>query len=303
MTTNQWTIPVDVLKVAGDQTGWYLDGQLSISVSDLQDGLLKTGMLLNPDGTLVAPVGVVKEGGCTWLYSPKGSVDAVLERLMRFKLRSKVVFEQAGGSAAGLYGITADDIKVRLNDIQDKGFGWICSDITKVGDIYRVEMFRPIAGDELDESDRRPSEHEEEIARSIAGQPRWAAEIFPGMNPMELGSSYVRSHADFTKGCYTGQELIERVDSRGYNTPRHLSGFIVRGSSNECLSQIERVVERDGKQVFSISSLFSYPGTNCQIGMGFVHRIGGEFLDRYTAGSLEFTMVEPGAVLSALNEI
>ena len=32
----------------------------------------------------------------------------------------------------------------------------------------------------------------------------------------------------FTKGCYTGQELVARVDSRGDNTPRRLR--IVSGS-------------------------------------------------------------------------
>ena len=32
----------------------------------------------------------------------------------------------------------------------------------------------------------------------------------------------------FTKGCYTGQELVARVDSRGDNTPRRLR--VVRGA-------------------------------------------------------------------------
>ena len=31
----------------------------------------------------------------------------------------------------------------------------------------------------------------------------------------------------FTKGCYTGQELVARIDSRGSNVPRHLRGLLL----------------------------------------------------------------------------
>jgi folate-binding Fe-S cluster repair protein YgfZ len=30
----------------------------------------------------------------------------------------------------------------------------------------------------------------------------------------------------FTKGCYTGQELVARIDSRGGNVPRRLVGIV-----------------------------------------------------------------------------
>jgi folate-binding Fe-S cluster repair protein YgfZ len=32
----------------------------------------------------------------------------------------------------------------------------------------------------------------------------------------------VTSSVDFTKGCFLGQELVARIDSRGGNTPRNL---------------------------------------------------------------------------------
>lgn len=302
MRVNHWTIPIDVFKVAGDQAEWYLDGQLSVSVSALEQGSLRTGLLLNPDGTLVAPVGVAKDDDCIYLYSPRGSSVAVVERLMRFKLRSKVSFEPSSGSAVGLYGLTKDEIENSVNDLQSDSSGLVCGESVQVGDIYFVELFHRMSVDVHHDSDLRLSGEEEGIARSIAGQPCWGAEIVAGMNPMDLGSSYVRSHADFAKGCYTGQELIERVDSRGYNTPRRLSGFIVRGNVEDSLNEGNRIVEHEGKRVFSISSLFSYPEANCQIGLGFVHRIGGKFLTRHVADTVEFTVVEPGSVLSGLKE-
>ena len=30
----------------------------------------------------------------------------------------------------------------------------------------------------------------------------------------------------FTKGCFTGQELVARIDSRGGNVPRHLRALV-----------------------------------------------------------------------------
>ena len=47
------------------------------------------------------------------------------------------------------------------------------------------------------------------------------AEIVPGETiPAETGLDEVA--ISFTKGCYPGQELVERMDSRGSTAPRHL---------------------------------------------------------------------------------
>ena len=51
-------------------------------------------------------------------------------------------------------------------------------------------------------------------ARIEAGWPAMGAEIVPGETiPAETGVTDVA--VDFRKGCYPGQELVERMDSRG----------------------------------------------------------------------------------------
>jgi tRNA-modifying protein YgfZ len=58
--------------------------------------------------------------------------------------------------------------------------------------------------------------------RIAAAWPRMGQEIIPGETiPAETGQAEVA--VSYTKGCYPGQELVERMDSRGSTAPRHLS--------------------------------------------------------------------------------
>ncbi len=54
----------------------------------------------------------------------------------------------------------------------------------------------------------------------------------------------------FTKGCYTGQELVARIDSRGGNVPRHLRVVRIEGEV-----RLGATVEHDGKSVGSLTSV------------------------------------------------
>jgi tRNA-modifying protein YgfZ len=57
--------------------------------------------------------------------------------------------------------------------------------------------------------------------RIAAMWPKMGVEIIPGETiPAETGLAEVA--VSFTKGCYPGQELVERMDSRGSTAPRHL---------------------------------------------------------------------------------
>ena len=62
----------------------------------------------------------------------------------------------------------------------------------------------------------------DEDARIAACWPKMGAEIVPGETiPAETGLAEVA--VSFTKGCYPGQELVERMDSRGSTAPRRLA--------------------------------------------------------------------------------
>ncbi|QXC62550.1 hypothetical protein KSP35_07065 [Aquihabitans sp. G128] len=68
-----------------------------------------------------------------------------------------------------------------------------------------------------------------EALRIRAGAPRWGAELDADTIPATVGQWAIDSSVSFTKGCYTGQELVARIDSRGGNVPRRLAAVVLDG--------------------------------------------------------------------------
>lgn len=55
-----------------------------------------------------------------------------------------------------------------------------------------------------------------EISRIEAGIPRFGQDINPKSMPPEMGSAFDARHVSYNKGCYTGQEVLMRLHSRGH---------------------------------------------------------------------------------------
>ncbi len=68
-----------------------------------------------------------------------------------------------------------------------------------------------------------------EVLRIECGVPAMGAELTESTIPAEAGQWLIDASVSFTKGCYTGQELVARIDSRGGNVPRPLRGVLVDG--------------------------------------------------------------------------
>src|SRR6202044_1593891 len=63
-----------------------------------------------------------------------------------------------------------------------------------------------------------------EACRIVSGIPAMGSELTEKTIAAEAG--LVDRSVSFTKGCYTGQELVARLDARGNNVPRRLVGVI-----------------------------------------------------------------------------
>lgn len=96
-------------------------------------------------------------------------------------------------------------------------------------------------------------------SRVEARWPAMGAELDDKTIPAETG--LVDRAVSFTKGCYTGQELVARIDSRGGNVPRHLRLLRLAGPAPEGAA-----IEVDGKERGVLTSV------DGDAALAYVHR-------------------------------
>lgn len=102
----------------------------------------------------------------------------------------------------------------------DAGFG--------EGLLGRLNRFkiRVKAETSLTTTTRAGADGDVEHDRIVAGWPRLGSEIVPG-ETIPGGTGLTAIAVNFTKGCYPGQELVERMDSRAAQAPRTLRRLTV----------------------------------------------------------------------------
>jgi folate-binding protein YgfZ len=111
-----------------------------------------------------------------------------------------------------------------------------------------------------------------EAARIEAGMPVNGREVVEGAIAAELG--LVERTVSFTKGCFTGQELVARLDARGSNVARRLCGLVFESASSDTLAPVgSRVVTAEGaREVGTLSSVAWSPGLHAGVALARLHR-------------------------------
>ncbi len=195
----------DVIRVSGPDASTYLHGQLSQATGSLQVGESTWAFLLQPTGKVEVLVRVWHNAPETFVLDTDGGFGEVMTaRLKRFKIRVNAEIEPLDWTC----------LAVR---------GGIVDDATAPGSVVGWGGGRDLLGAEVTPPDgvAPGSPGDLEDARIAACWPAMGAEIVPGETiPAETG--VVAEAVSFTKGCYPGQELVERMDSRGASAPRHL---------------------------------------------------------------------------------
>ena len=119
------------------------------------------------------------------------------------------------------------------------------------------------------------------VQRLELGAPWYSYDYGEKQIPNEAG--LLESHLSFTKGCYTGQEIVERVRSRGHvNRQRVNLRF-----DGETVPQSGDALTVGGSEVGYITRAALHPVLGVAIGMGYVRRennsLGGEL--QWTGGT------------------
>jgi folate-binding protein YgfZ len=123
-----------------------------------------------------------------------------------------------------------------------------------------------------------------ETARIEAGIPRFGADMDETNIPLECG---IESRAIvYNKGCYIGQEVINRIHSVGHVT-RELRGLRLADDLKRFPQKHDKLFHA-GKEVGYVTSAVKSPSLNAHIALGYVRReanqIGNELTLRTAAG-------------------
>jgi folate-binding protein YgfZ len=102
--------------------------------------------------------------------------------------------------------------------------------------------------------------------RLEAGVPRFPADFNDTVIPHE--AALEETHISFTKGCYTGQEIVERVRSRGHVNRKRVN---LQFSSTTVPAPGTKL-RADGADVGTVTSAAFSPAAGAAIGMGYVRR-------------------------------
>ncbi len=194
--------PRDVVQVSGPDAATYLQSQVSQELRPLQIASSAWTFVLQPTGKVDVLARVRRTADDTFvLDTDAGFGDVMVARLNRFKIRVKAEIEVLPWTCIAVRGEGASEVE----GLASWGGG--------------VDVLGPAP---QPPADAEPAEYEQLLAARIdAVWPQMGAEIVPGETiPAETGITDIA--VSFTKGCYPGQELVERMESRGATAPRLL---------------------------------------------------------------------------------
>jgi folate-binding protein YgfZ len=212
------TVARDVLVVTGPEAAVYLHGQISADVEALEIGQSTLSFLLEPRGRIEAFLALSRTGPETYVADiESGFGEAMSASLERFKLRTRADFSLHEWQMHAVRGPRA---------VGDAAVAASSTGPAEAPEHVMRPAHWPLAsghdllvgpgGTAASSARERGAEHistdEFETLRMAYGLPAMGTEIQPGDIPNETG--LVERAASFTKGCYRGQELVERIDSR-----------------------------------------------------------------------------------------
>ncbi|MGA9304442.1 MAG: glycine cleavage T C-terminal barrel domain-containing protein, partial [Candidatus Sulfotelmatobacter sp.] len=126
-----------------------------------------------------------------------------------------------------------------------------------------------------------------EMQRIVAGVPLYGVDIRERDLPQE--TEQMRA-LNFNKGCYVGQEIVERIRSRG-NVHRKFTGFLLEGAA--AIAATAKITS-DEKEVGEVTSVATVPTPSGDrtVALGYIRREVGVPGREVTIGTAQATVVQ-----------
>jgi len=293
-----------VLDVTGGDSRRWLDGMVTNETLDLAPGEGCYAALLTPKGRIVADLHVLAREQGYWLDTSAWVLASAVERLERYIIADDVRladvtggfgrFSLEGPEANAVLGVPEAPpgswrtVELEGIEILAARFGWSGETAWQLFvPRERCDDLVAALGVEV------CSDEALEVLRIEAGIPLLGAELDEGVFPDE---ARLESAISRTKGCYTGQEIVARLHSRG--AVNHL--LVALAFDREDPPAVASSLRSGEKVTGKVTSSCQSPSLG-SIGLGFTrveHSQAGTRLTCVTeAGESNATVVElPRAV-------
>tara|TARA_B110000003_G_scaffold58159_1_gene58230 strand:- start:221 stop:1009 length:789 start_codon:yes stop_codon:yes gene_type:complete len=186
-----------VLTISGEDAGELLQGQMTQDIRKLEDEKIHITSFCNVQGRVIASAFIQGRNDQYDLILSSEIIDDLENHLKRYVLRSKVVIEQSIEKTFGSY-------KSDVNE-DSKEYGSLKNDPE------RVLILSAQAPKSIDNFISTEEWIRCDIENKIAIIDKESSEKFiPQMLNLDILDA-----VSFSKGCYTGQEVVARVQHRG----------------------------------------------------------------------------------------
>jgi folate-binding protein YgfZ len=274
-----------LLRVAGGDRVRWLDGMVSNDVASLAPGPERSGcraLLLTRQGRIVADPHVLLRPDAFWLELPRAALAHTREVLDRFIIADDVTLEDASDAAERLSIEGPRAAATLAPELADHA----CGELSLGGHEVVVaayglagagrQLFVPPGATDavvsalLEASPELVEAGAEalEILRIEAGVPALGPELDEEVLPAE---ARLEGAVSTTKGCYTGQEVVARMASRG-RVSHLLVGLRFEGDAPPLPGS---ALEHEGKAVGEITSACTSPSEGA-IALAFVRSAQAE---------------------------
>ncbi|HMB84730.1 MAG TPA: hypothetical protein VKI40_11845 [Terriglobales bacterium] len=272
----------------GDRVRW-LNGMATNNVRDLAPGHGVYAFLLNAQGRIQADLYAFQSGDSLLVDTERGQREKVLQLFDRYIIADDVEIADVSDTltAVGLTGPESRDVLERAGiavpDLAHLQFADVvgqhaCQQKTvtllrsgeEVRESWQVWIAPEHAGklwDALLKAGARPiGTTALNLFRISRGIPQFGVDIRERDLPQETGQTRA---LNFTKGCYLGQEIVERIRSRGA-VHRQFTAFVAEGTLPEPGAKI--VVDEKEVGEITSSAILPLPGGDRSVALGYLRR-------------------------------
>lgn len=264
-----------------DRIRW-LNGMVSNNIRDLAANHGVYSFVLNAQGHILGDLYAFNRGESLTLEIDREQSEKLVQILRRYIIMDKVDVDDLSGrfSILGIAGPNSNDVlrslgfdgqleKLEFADFALDGVGTtIVRGDNPIVPNYELWVPAESADGALNALQRGGAEligsEGLESFRIASGIPRMGREIRERTLPQETGQARA---LNFSKGCYIGQEIVERIRARG-SVHRMLVGFEVEGQE----PSPETKIRAEGKEVGEVTSVLRDSLGGKRLALGFLRK-------------------------------